>query len=34
MQEILTQAGIQNAFKEGGSINRNKINKFINYAKG
>ena len=34
IQEILKQAGIQNAFKEGGSINRNKINKFINYAKG
>lgn len=34
MQDILKQAGIQNAFKEGGSINRNKINKFINYAKG
>lgn len=34
MSEILQQAGIQNAFKEGGSINRNKINKFLNYAKG
>ena len=33
MQEILTQAGIQNAFKSGGSINRNKINKFLNYGK-
>lgn len=34
MSEILQQAGIQNAFKQGGSINRNKINKFLNYAKG
>lgn len=34
MQEILKQAGIQNAFKEGGSINRTKINKFLNYGKG
>lgn len=34
MQEILKQAGIQNAFKEGGSINRAKINKFLNYGKG
>ena len=34
MAEILQQAGIQNAFKQGGSINRNKINKFLNYAKG
>lgn len=34
MSEILRQAGVQNAFKEGGSINRNKINKFLNYAKG
>ena len=34
MDEILRNAGIKNAFKEGGSINRNKINKFLNYAKG
>ena len=34
MAEILQQAGVQNAFKQGGSINRNKINKFLNYAKG
>ena len=34
IQEILKQAGIQNAFKEGGSINRTKINKFLNYGKG
>ena len=33
MSEILQQAGIQNAFKQGGSIDRNKINKFLNYAK-
>ena len=34
MDEILRNAGIKDAFKEGGSINRNKINKFLNYAKG
>ena len=34
MAEILNKAGIRNAFKQGGSINRNKINKFLNYAKG
>lgn len=34
MSEILRNAGIRNAFKQGGSINRNKINKFLNYAKG
>lgn len=34
MDEILRNAGIRNAFKYGGSINRNKINKFLNYAKG
>lgn len=34
MSEILQQAGIQNAFKQGGSIDKNKINKFLNYAKG
>lgn len=34
MDEILRNAGIRNAFKHGGSINRNKINKFLNYAKG
>ena len=34
MAEILNNAGIRNAFKQGGSINRNKINKFLNYAKG
>ena len=34
MAEILTKAGIRNAFKQGGSINRDKINKFLNYAKG
>lgn len=34
MSEILQQAGIQNAFKQGGSIDINKINKFLNYAKG
>lgn len=34
IQEILKQAGIQNAFKKGGSISRTKINKFLNYGKG
>lgn len=34
MTKILDKAGVQNAFKQGGTINRNKINKFINYAKG
>lgn len=34
MAEILKQAGIKNAFKQGGSIDKNKINKFLNYAKG
>jgi chromosome segregation ATPase len=33
MSEILRNAGIRNAFKHGGSINRSKINKFLNYAK-
>lgn len=33
MAEILQQAGVQNAFKQGGSINRNKFNKFLNYGK-
>lgn len=34
MAHILQQAGVTNAFNRGGSINRNKINKFLNYAKG
>lgn len=34
LNKILKDAGVQNAFKQGGSINRNKINKFLNYAKG
>lgn len=34
MKSILDKYGVKNAFKEGGSINRNKINKFLNYAKG
>lgn len=34
MTEILRQANLSNAFKQGGSINRNKINKFLNYGKG
>lgn len=33
MDAILKEAGIQNAFKQGGNINRNKLNKFLNYAK-
>ena len=34
MQTILNRYGITDTFKHGGSINRNKINKFLNYAKG
>lgn len=34
METILKQAGIKDAFKYGGSINKNKLNKFLNYAKG
>ena len=34
MDEILRNAGIRDAFKYGGSINKNKINKFLKYAKG
>lgn len=34
MSNILNRAGVTNAFKTGGNINRNKINKFLNYAKG
>ena len=36
MAEILKRYGINasDVFKQGGSINRNKINKFLNYAKG
>lgn len=33
MAEILTKAGITNAFEQGGTINRNKISKFLTYAK-
>lgn len=36
MDTILQRYGVNSAdvFKQGGSINRNKINKFLNYAKG
>ena len=34
INEILRNAGIQDAFKQGGSIDKNKINKFLKYAKG
>lgn len=34
MKSILDRYGVKGAFKEGGSIDRNKINKFLNYAKG
>ena len=34
LKQILKDAGITNAFKQGGSVDRNKINKFLNYAKG
>ena len=32
--KVLTDAGIADAFKHGGSVNINKLNKFLNYAKG
>ena len=34
MSTILQNAGIRNAFQQGGSIDKNKINKFLKYAKG
>lgn len=34
MNDIIRNAGITDAFKYGGSVNRNKLNKFLNYAKG
>ena len=36
MSDILQKYGVNasDVFKQGGSINRNKINKFLNYAKG
>ena len=34
IDNVLREAGIQSAFKQGGVVNRNKINKFLNYAKG
>jgi hypothetical protein len=34
MNAILDKAGIKGAYAKGGSIDRNKINKFLNYAKG
>ena len=33
INDIISRYNIQNAFKQGGSIDRNKINKFLNYAK-
>jgi hypothetical protein len=33
MKKILEGAGIPDAFKDGGSISRHKMNKFLNYAK-
>lgn len=32
--KFLADAGVKDAFKHGGSINKNKLNKFLNYAKG
>ena len=32
--KVLADAGVTDAFKHGGSVNRNKLNKFLNYAKG
>lgn len=34
LQEILKKAGIRNAFKRGGIIDKNKLNKYLQYAKG
>ena len=34
MKEILKQAGVTKPYKQGGAINRNKLNKFLNYGKG
>lgn len=34
IDNVLKEAGVQDAFKQGGSINRNKLNKFLTYAKG
>lgn len=34
MSDILKNAGVTGAFKQGGSVNKNKLNKFLNYAKG
>lgn len=34
MEAILRNAGIRDAFKQGGNINKSKINKFLKYAKG
>ena len=34
MSDILKNAGITGAFKQGGSVNKTKLNKFLNYAKG
>lgn len=34
MESVLKQAGLPNAFEQGGTINHNKINKFLKYVKG
>lgn len=34
IKEILRQAGVTKPYKEGGSINKAKLNKFLNYGKG
>ena len=34
MDELLNNYGVTDAFKQGGSIDKNKINKFLKYAKG
>lgn len=34
IESILSKENIPDAFKRGGSINKNKLNKFLNYAKG
>ena len=34
IDNVLKEAGVKDAFKQGGSFNRNKLNKFLTYAKG
>lgn len=34
LTKVLQDAGIRNAFKSGGTLDKNKLNKFLTYAKG